>query len=60
MSDGIRIPTELLPADGRFGAGPSKVRQAQVDALAGSGRPTWGRRTVKRPSNPKLVDCGRG
>ena len=34
MSDGIRIPTELLPADGRFGAGPSKVRQAQVDALA--------------------------
>ena len=35
MSDGIRIPTELLPADGRFGAGPSKVRQAQVDALAG-------------------------
>ena len=35
MSDDIRIPTELLPADGRFGAGPSKVRQAQVDALAG-------------------------
>jgi len=35
VSDGIRIPTELLPADGRFGAGPSKVRQAQVDALAG-------------------------
>ncbi len=35
MSDGIHIPTELLPADGRFGAGPSKVRQAQVDALAG-------------------------
>ena len=35
MSDGIRIPTELLPVDGRFGAGPSKVRQAQVDALAG-------------------------
>ena len=34
MSDGIRIPTELLPADGRFGAGPSKVRRAQVDALA--------------------------
>ena len=35
MSAGIRIPPELLPADGRFGAGPSKVRQAQVDALAG-------------------------
>jgi len=31
----IRIPAELLPSDGRFGAGPSKVRKAQVDALAG-------------------------
>lgn len=32
MSD-IRIPASLLPADGRFGAGPSKVRPAQLDAL---------------------------
>jgi phosphoserine aminotransferase len=31
----IRIPTDLLPADGRFGSGPSRVRKAQVDALAG-------------------------
>ena len=30
----IVIPTELLPRDGRFGSGPSKIRQAQVDALA--------------------------
>jgi phosphoserine aminotransferase len=30
----IRIPAGLLPSDGRFGSGPSKVRQAQVDALA--------------------------
>ena len=36
MSDAeIRIPADLLPADGRFGSGPSKVRKAQVDALAG-------------------------
>ena len=34
MSQDIRIPTDLLPADGRFGAGPSKVRHEQVDALA--------------------------
>ena len=27
------IPTGLLPADGRFGSGPSKVRPAQLDAL---------------------------
>jgi phosphoserine aminotransferase len=30
----IRIPDELKPADGRFGAGPSKVRPAAVSALA--------------------------
>ncbi len=30
----LAIPADLLPADGRFGAGPSKVRPAQVDALA--------------------------
>jgi phosphoserine aminotransferase len=30
----IRIPTELLPGDGRFGSGPSKVRPAAVAALA--------------------------
>ncbi|MET4077812.1 phosphoserine transaminase [Janibacter sp. UYMM211] len=31
------IPAHLLPRDGRFGSGPSKVRQAQVDALAAAG-----------------------
>jgi phosphoserine aminotransferase len=30
----ITIPADLLPADGRFGAGPSKVRPEQVEALA--------------------------
>jgi phosphoserine aminotransferase len=33
-SPDIRIPTSLLPADGRFGAGPSKVRPEAVAALA--------------------------
>ncbi len=32
-SSTIEIPAELLPADGRFGCGPSKVREEQVDAL---------------------------
>ncbi len=36
MSDDIRIPAELLPADGRFGSGPSKVREEQITALAGA------------------------
>ena len=30
----IHIPASLLPADGRFGAGPSKVRPEAVQALA--------------------------
>ncbi|MBU6265207.1 MAG: phosphoserine transaminase, partial [Actinomycetales bacterium] len=33
----ITIPRELLPVDGRFGCGPSKVRPEQVAALAGIG-----------------------
>ena len=32
-SPDIRIPADLLPRDGRFGCGPSKVRHEQIDAL---------------------------
>jgi phosphoserine aminotransferase len=34
----IRIPADLLPSDGRFGCGPSKVRPEAVAALAATGR----------------------
>lgn len=33
----LTIPTHLLPADGRFGCGPSKVRPEQLAHLAGAG-----------------------
>jgi phosphoserine aminotransferase len=33
----VTIPSSLLPADGRFGCGPSKVRPEQVAYLAGPG-----------------------
>jgi phosphoserine aminotransferase len=33
----IRIPSDIKPADGRFGAGPSKVRTEALDALAATG-----------------------
>jgi phosphoserine aminotransferase len=33
----IQIPLDIKPADGRFGAGPSKVRTEAVDALAATG-----------------------
>jgi len=38
----IAIPPALLPQDGRFGSGPSKIRAAQVDALAATGRTLLG------------------
>lgn len=38
----LSIPAELLPEDGRFGCGPSKVRPAQVDHLASLGRTVLG------------------
>ncbi len=34
MTDSITIPAELLPADGRFCCGPSKVRPEAIEALA--------------------------
>src|SRR3954453_11330684 len=33
----ITIPADLLPADGRFGSGPSKVRPEALAGLAASG-----------------------
>ena len=38
----LTIPAGLLPGDGRFGAGPSKVRPEQVDALAAAGKTLLG------------------
>ena len=37
MTDTLTIPDDLLPADGRFGAGPSKVRTEALTALAATG-----------------------
>ena len=37
MTDLPVIPPHLLPEDGRFGAGPSRVRPEQLGALARAG-----------------------
>ena len=34
VTDTVTIPSDLLPADGRFGAGPSKVRPEQTEAVS--------------------------
>ncbi|MEJ3657004.1 phosphoserine transaminase [Actinomycetes bacterium KLBMP 9759] len=44
-----RIPADLLPADGRFGCGPSKVRPEQLAALAASGAPLMGTSHRQKP-----------
>ncbi|MEU8863700.1 phosphoserine transaminase [Streptomyces umbrinus] len=41
MAD-IQIPADLKPADGRFGAGPSKVRTESLTALAATGTSLMG------------------
>jgi phosphoserine aminotransferase len=50
----ITIPTALLPADGRFGCGPSKVRPEQVDALVAAGGTVLGT-SHRKPAVKSLV-----
>src|SRR6476661_9919766 len=38
----LQIPADLLPADGRFGAGPSKIQTSHLDALAATGASLMG------------------
>ena len=45
----IKIPTDLLPVDGRFGCGPSKVRTAQIDAVVAGGATLMGTSHRKPP-----------
>ena len=38
----IVIPAGLLPSDGRFGSGPTRIRDAQIEALTAAGRTLLG------------------
>jgi phosphoserine aminotransferase len=38
----ITIPADLLPSDGRFGSGPTKIRDAQLAALTAAGHDLLG------------------
>ncbi|MBT1160434.1 phosphoserine transaminase [Bifidobacterium sp. SO1] len=42
MANTIIIPQSMLPEDGRFGSGPSKIRGEQVDALQAGARTLLG------------------
>jgi phosphoserine aminotransferase len=50
----IRIPDQLLPADGRFGCGPSKVRPEQIDAIVAGATTVMGT-SHRKPQVKDLV-----
>ena len=50
----LEIPAGLLPSDGRFGSGPSKVRREALDALAGPGAALLGT-SHRQPPVRRLV-----
>ncbi|MFU0804722.1 MAG: phosphoserine transaminase [Pseudoclavibacter caeni] len=56
----IEIPKSLLPADGRFGSGPSRIRDAQLDALAATGRTLLGTSHRAAPVRDLVADLQAG
>ena len=53
-TENIQIPADLLPSDGRFGAGPSKIRPASIAALAATGSTYLGT-SHRRPTVRNVV-----
>jgi phosphoserine aminotransferase len=49
MSAEIRIPSNLMPVDGRFGCGPSKIRPEALAALSASGNSILGTSHRQKP-----------
>ncbi len=45
----VEIPDGLKPADGRFGSGPSRVRRAQLEYVAGPGAALMGTSHRQKP-----------
>lgn len=54
QTDSIVIPSELLPSDGRFGSGPARIRDEQLQALADAGRTVLGT-SHRKPAVKNLV-----
>lgn len=56
----LQIPTELLPVDGRFCSGPSKVRQAAVEALGNVAPGFLGTSHRQQPVKDQVARLRRG
>lgn len=55
MASHIQLPPDIVPDDGRFGAGPSKVRRAQVDALVDVSRSLLGTSHRQKPVKSQVA-----
>lgn len=53
-ADAIRLPSNLLPSDGRFGSGPSRIPPSHLEALAATGTTLMGT-SHRRPTVRGLV-----
>ena len=58
--DEVRIPSDLLPRDGRFGSGPSKVRSEQVAAVAAAATTVLGTSHRQQPVRDLVARVRRG
>ena len=57
MTDVLTIPADLKPADGRFGAGPSKIQTSHLDALAATGSTLMGTSHRQAPVRQVVADA---
>ncbi len=55
----VALPSDLLPTDGRFGCGPSKVRAAQLEALVERGARLLGTSHRQAPVKDLVADTRR-
>ena len=56
----IQIPQQFLPKDGRFGAGPSKVRDEQINALTEQNKFYLGTSHRQKPVKNEVAKLKRG
>lgn len=56
----IIIPQELIPQDGRFGCGPSRMRQDQLDAFAKAGAKLMGTSHRQAPIKNLVAEIQNG
>lgn len=59
-TNALVIPAELKPADGRFGAGPSKVRSEQLSALVATGSAIMGTSHRQKPVKAQVARVRNG